>query len=365
MKERLLEVKNLELRVGKFSLSNLSFSLNAGEYVMILGPTGAGKTILLECIAGLQTPHRGEIFLHGRKVTDFPPEQRHLGFAYQDSLLYPFLTVRENILFGARARGLATEAGVIKRMNELIEIMGISHLLERYPANLSGGEKQRVSLARAILTQPSLLLLDEPLSALDPGTRRSMQNLLREIHTTENLGILHVTHDFSEALQLGTQMMVLNNGCLEQSGLPLEVFFKPSSLEVAKFLQGENLIPGYLIFANHAAWFKPELGKPLIGPLPKNLAPDSACNTENPVVLMIRSSNLSLHQPGETPGECISWPAQIQYLSFNRTHVDVHCRGYGLWETSLSLSQWHKLALSEGDPVLLAVKPEHCHFIAV
>ncbi len=359
--ESLLEVHHLSVKAGSFALNKIDFSLKANDYVMIVGPTGSGKTILLESIAGLRPLHSGEIFFNGRRITDLPPEQRHVGFAYQDSLLYPFLTVKENILFGARARGMAVEAKVVRRMNELVERMGISQLLARYPKFLSGGERQRVSLARAILTKPPLLLLDEPLSALDPGTRQSMQNLLRQIHVTESMSIIHVTHDFSEAIQLGTEMMVLSNGSIEQSGAPLEVFFRPVSLSVAKFLQGENLIKGTLSTINSLLWFKPEHSELLIGPLSEERTPSLVAGSN--VILMIRASNLSLHQAGEAPPGCISWPAEIEYLSFNRTHVDVHCQGDGCWETSISLAQWQNLKLFQGDAVLLAVRPENCHLI--
>jgi molybdate transport system ATP-binding protein len=362
MKDSLLEIDNISVKAGSFYLRNISFSINTNEYVMILGPTGSGKTMLLECIAGLRPIESGEIYLNGKNITNLPPEQRHFGFAYQDSLLYPFLTIRENILFGARARDMAVKAELQKHMHLIADIMGISHLLERYPKYLSGGERQRVSLARAILTKPSLLLLDEPLSALDPGTRQSMQNLLREIHITESLGIIHVTHDFSEAMQLGTRMIVLRNGGIEQEGVPLDVFFRPASVSVAKFLQVENLIAGTLKAKDNLTWFKPQNSEVLIGPLSKVIAPDLI--TDRNVMLMIRSSSLSLHQPGESPVGYISWAAKVEYLFFNRTHVDVHCKGYGYWETSISIAHWQHLKLSKGDQVLLAVKPESCHLIA-
>ena len=362
MSETLLEVSNLAVKAGKFSLRNISFSLTVMDYIIVLGPTGSGKTMLLECLAGLRHLHSGEIALKGKNITHLPPEQRNLGFAYQDSLLYPFLTVKDNILFGAKARGIAGETKTLKRMHKLVEIMGISHLTERYPKYLSGGERQRVSLARAILTQPSLLLLDEPLSALDPGTRQAMQNLLLEIHTTEHLGIIHVTHDFSEAMQMGTKIIVLNKGSIEQSGNPLDIFFRPTSLSVAKFLQGENLIQGTLISKNNLTWFKPDHSELMIGPLDESSV--TGLEQEKAVVLMIRSSNLCLHQQYDSPSTFISWSAEVEHLSFNRTHVDVYCKGNGSWQTSLSLSQWQVLELSKGDSVKLSVKPESCHFMS-
>ncbi|NLI12002.1 ATP-binding cassette domain-containing protein [Pelotomaculum propionicicum] len=247
MSQKLLEIHNMTINVGKFSLKDINFSMNPGDYVIILGPTGCGKTVFLEAIAGLRALNNGALFLNGKEITHLPPECRYIGVAYQDSLLYPFLSVKENILFGARARKMAGDPAILRRMEQLAEAMRINHLLDRYPRFLSGGERQRVSLARAILTRPPLLLLDEPLSSLDQQTRHALQDLLREIHATESLSIIHVTHDFSEALQLGKRMIVLHDGQVEQEGEPLDIFYHPATEFVAKFLQGENLIPGQVL----------------------------------------------------------------------------------------------------------------------
>lgn len=360
----LLEIRGLQLNVGRFALQNMNISLQSSDYAIILGPTGCGKTLLLETIAGHYTPACGTIMMQGRNITGLPPEQRHIGLAYQDSLLYPFLTVKENILFGSRVRGKAGDPQIFRYLDHLVEAMSISHILGRYPEHLSGGEKQRVSLARAILKRPPLLLLDEPLSALDPRTRSAMQELLREIHTAEGLGIIHVTHDFTEAMQLGTYLAVLKKGVIEQAGRPLDLFFHPATAYVAGFLQGENLLPGKVLAMNGSSWFRQNNGL-LFGPLP----PGSGAAAQNKhglqtSTLLIRAGNIRLTRErgpaGSTPN---SWAASISRIVLNRTHVDVYCTGNGSWQASLTLAEWRELQLAKGETVNLSVTPESLHII--
>jgi ABC-type sugar transport system ATPase subunit len=210
-----LQLSQLTCRTDHFCLGGLDLRVQAGEYLMITGSTGSGKTMLLELIAGLRKPTAGRICLNGAEVTDWLPERRQLGFAYQDSLLYPFLSVRDNIMFGAKMRGRAKEPELGERALALAETMGFSRMLNRSPGGLSGGEKQRVSLARALLLQPPLLLLDEPLSALDGRTRRTIREFLRQLHARERMTVLHVTHD-PEDLNLGTAVVELEQGRLRK-----------------------------------------------------------------------------------------------------------------------------------------------------
>lgn len=347
--------------VGKFSLKNIEFSMRSNDYIVILGPTGCGKTVLLETIAGLRALNGGALFLSGQEITHLPPERRRLGFAYQDSLLYPFLTVQDNILFGAKARRMNDAHEMRRRVEYLAETMNISHLLDRYPRFLSGGERQRVSLARAILTRPPLLLLDEPLSALDRQTRHSMQELLLEIHLTEGIGVIHVTHDFSEALQLGSHMIILYNGQVEQAGKPQDIFFHPATEFAAKFLHGENLIPGKVIGREGRLWFE-HGGDILLGPLPETYRPAGLCPSGSSSILFVRAGSIRLSQAGEAPG-ANSWNALINNVIINSTHVDVYCSGNGSWQTSLSLAEWQGLKLSRGEQVRLSVDPGQLHVI--
>lgn len=209
-----LSVQNLNYSAGAFSLSNISFELSAKSYTCVVGETGSGKTVLLELLAGIRRAETGSISFLGKDITSSPPEKRKIGFAYQDSLLFPFLTVEENILLGAKIRGMEKDKEVLRRYARLLHRMGIEHLSSRKPWFLSGGERQRVSLARALLLQPKLLLLDEPLSALDASCRKDMRQLLKDVHTQEECCIIHVTHDIAEVETLSTDCFIMKKGIL-------------------------------------------------------------------------------------------------------------------------------------------------------
>lgn len=229
-----LQVNHVNVKFEGFNLHDIHFSLEKNDYLIVMGPTGCGKTMLLESIAGLSIIESGEIIINGNTVTNIPVEKRNIGFAYQDSLLFPFMTVKENILFAAREK--KKDISIINRMKDLTEKLKISHILERKPARLSGGEKQRVSLARALLMKPELLLLDEPLSALDPKTKFELYDLLHLIHQEEKVTIVHVTHDFTEAIALANKVMILNQGKIEQFSEKDQFFTNFTSPFVAEFV---------------------------------------------------------------------------------------------------------------------------------
>ncbi len=359
MTTALLEVSGLNVRCGKFKLQDIAFSLPGNDYLIIVGPSGAGKTVLLETLVGLRKLDSGRIVLSKEEIGALPPEERGFGFAYQDSLLYPFLNVKENILFGARAQRKHREKETLNRMDRLVDYMGIAHLLNRFPVSLSGGEKQRVSLARAILINPPVLLLDEPLSALDPQTRDSMRSLLQEIHKTEGMAIIHVTHNFDEALQLGTQMIVMNQGLILQQGEPAEVFDKPNSYWVAQFLQIENIISGKFQMKDGALWFNNRAQDWSLGPLPKQVL---AAQEQNEVSMVLHSWQIEVSTRPRA-GKANRWNAMVERIVPNSYRIDLTCAGYGSWQVSLSRKEWQRLALTVGSEVTLSVDPEHVHFI--
>jgi molybdopterin-binding protein len=239
----MIEVKNLYVDLGEFILTDISLNIEEGEYFIILGPTGAGKTVLLESIAGLYPIKSGEIWLRGKEVTSVEPEKRKISIVYQDHVLFPHLSVRDNIIFGLRVHRTRADE-VASRLDWVAELLGISHLLHRRPDTLSGGEKQKVALGRAIVTQPELLLVDEPLSALDPETRESVQQELRQLHRALGITMLHVTHDFEEAIALGNRIAVIGEGRLMQVGAPEEIFRHPNSEFVARFAMTRNIFVG-------------------------------------------------------------------------------------------------------------------------
>lgn len=239
----MIEIKKLTVTLGDFLLDGIDLSVEKGEYFIILGPTGAGKTVLLEAIAGLNPVRSGEIWLDGRDVTRLEAEKRGIGFVYQDYVLFPHLSVKGNILFGMKRRKLPREE-MGRILEWLVELLDIASLLERRPYTLSGGECQKVSLARALSTSPELLLLDEPLSALDPQHREEVQRELKAIQQRLGQTVIHVTHDFEEAVALADRIAVLGEGRIHQIGTAYEVFRQPTSEFVARFAMTRNIYSG-------------------------------------------------------------------------------------------------------------------------
>lgn len=242
----MLQLKHISKQLGEFSLEDIDVEIQEGEYFIILGSTGTGKTVILEIIAGMYQPDQGEIWFYENNLGQLYPEQREIGFVYQDYALFPHLTVQENILFGMKIRKYP-EKEMHKRLTEMVEMLRIEHLLQRYPATLSGGEQQRTAIARALVTSPKIFLLDEPLSALDPTTKASFQKELKKIHERLKTTTLHVTHDFNEALYLADRIGVMHQGKLVQVGTPLEVFRQPQSTFVAQFVGMENIFEGHVV----------------------------------------------------------------------------------------------------------------------
>ncbi len=238
-----VQLRDLHIDLQEFHLRDINLNIAAGEYFVILGPTGGGKTVLLETIAGLYNPRRGRISLNGEDVTATPPERRGIGFVYQDYMLFPHMNIAQNIAFGLRLRR-NDRATIQERVASMSELLGIAHLLPRKPHTLSGGEQQRAALARALVVAPRLLLLDEPLSALDPETREGLQQELARLHRQLGTTTIHVTHDFEEAVALGDRIAVMNEGRIVQVGSPDEIFRKPSTEFAARFVGMRNIFRG-------------------------------------------------------------------------------------------------------------------------
>ena len=236
----MIRIKDLNRKWKEFTLKDIDLHVHEGEYFVILGPSGAGKTLLLEVVAGFHSPDSGEIFFGSRNVTDLPPEKRNVAFVYQNYSLFPHLDVLKNIEFGMRMKGIKDRAKVEK----IAEYLNISHLLHRNTYTLSGGEKQRIAIARSLVTEPDVMLLDEPLSALDPRAQDTGRKILKKIHKDSRLTVIHVTHDQTEARVMADRIAVMMNGRIVQVDTPEKLFNRPIDDKIAHFLGVENVLKG-------------------------------------------------------------------------------------------------------------------------
>jgi molybdate/tungstate transport system ATP-binding protein len=239
----MIAVESLSLARGAFGLSAITFAVPAGSYTVLMGPSGAGKTLLLETIAGFYPPSGGIVTVGGKDVTLDPPERRRIGFAYQDYSLFPHLTVEGNISFGLRMAGIPSRERK-ETVRGLLARFDILSLASRHPGTLSGGEKQRVALARALATRPAVLLLDEPFAALDSDTRSTCMHEVKTLQKETGLTVLQVSHARDEAYLLADQVLVMDRGMLLQSGRPSEVFSRPAHRTVASIAGFENVLEG-------------------------------------------------------------------------------------------------------------------------
>lgn len=217
------------------AVSEFNLKIEQGEFVTLLGPSGSGKSTVLRMIAGLLEPSSGEIRIDGKDVTHLPAKERNIGFVFQSYALFPHLSAFENVAFPLRVRKWSKEK-VQARVSELLELVGLKHRAQYHPELLSGGERQRIALARALAFHPPLLLLDEPLSALDAKVRISLREFLKEIQQTTGVTTLMVTHDQEEALALADRIVVMNTGRVEQIGTPYELYHEPATPFTARFI---------------------------------------------------------------------------------------------------------------------------------
>ena len=238
-----LGVDSLDVSLGEFSLKNVSLSCARGEYHVLLGPTGSGKSTLLKCILGFHGPESGRIQLDGREITAELPEHRRIGYVPQDYALFPHLDVEENLRFGLRPRRIPAEQAD-SLVDRLCAVLKIASLRRRKVRHLSGGERQKVAIGRALATQPKLMLLDEPFSSIDEGARRGLWLELREIVKEVGITTLHVTHNLDEAYSLGQRQSLMIDGSLVQSGSTREIFERPVSERVARYFNYTNIFEG-------------------------------------------------------------------------------------------------------------------------
>lgn len=243
-----VELKDINKTFGSYKASDhVSFGIEKGRLIGLLGPSGSGKTTILRMIAGLETPDSGEIIIDGKVVNDIPASKRGIGFVFQNYALFRYMTVYENIAFGLEVQK-EEKSKIKKRVTELIDLIGLTGLEKRYPSQLSGGQRQRVAFARALAPNPQLLLLDEPFAAIDAKVRKELRSWLKEM--IEKLGItsIFVTHDQEEAIEVADEIIITNQGRIEQKGTPLEVYQNPETAFTASFFGQPSIVEDYRIF---------------------------------------------------------------------------------------------------------------------
>ncbi len=238
-----LRIRNLTKKFGDFTaLRDVSLDINEGEFVCFLGPSGCGKTTLLRAIAGLDIQTRGSIEQGGKDISDLPPSERDFGIVFQSYALFPNLSVKRNVAYGLENRKVGKEK-TAARVAELLGLVDLADQSDKYPSQLSGGQQQRVALARALATSPGLLLLDEPLSALDAKVRVHLRHEVKHLQHQLDVTTVMVTHDQEEALTMADRIVVMNQGIIEQVGTPLEIYRHPASPFVADFVGAMNFLP--------------------------------------------------------------------------------------------------------------------------
>jgi putative spermidine/putrescine transport system ATP-binding protein len=294
-----LELEAVSKRYGDASVvRDVSFQVRRGEFVTLLGPSGGGKTSTLRMIAGFVRPDAGQIRLRGERVNEVPPYERDIGMVFQNYALFPHMTVRDNVAFGLEMRRRERGA-IVTRVGEMLALVRLQDYAARYPHQLSGGQQQRVAIARALVIEPSLLLLDEPMSNLDAALRASMQWELRQIVERVGVTTLYVTHNQEEALSMSDRIIVMSSGRIEQIGSPLEVYAVPANEFVAGFLGRSNVIPCRVLErAGELITAKMESGDTIT-------ARAREASPGEMVRLLIRPESISIRPPGQSGPNCV------------------------------------------------------------
>ncbi len=357
-----LRIEGLSIRLGEFHIDDVSLAIETGEYFVLLGPTGAGKSVLIECVAGLHQPDRGRVFLGDREITNIPLEQRGIGYVPQDYALFPNMTVRANIAFGLRIRH-TPPAETTARVSDLVDLLGIGHLMERHPLTLSGGEKQRVALARALAVRPQVLLLDEPLAAVDERTRDRLCAELRQIQRATGVTVIHISHSFDETLAVADRIGIIRDGNLIQIGTPEEIFAAPCSRFVAEFTRAENVLAVAGPIEGGVGQGRVQVpisaGEKILLPAPSPDAPPIAYVVVRPEAVRVLPPEGSAGGAGD--GSALSATLEGSTDRGPLVHLDLRTAG-GLALGALVLrADFRSRAMRAGDRVRLVIAPEDVH----
>ncbi len=325
-----------------------SFSINRGEFFSILGPSGSGKTTALRLIAGFEHADSGRIFIGDQDVTDVPPYRRDINTVFQSYALFPHYTMQENVAYPLKMAGVRAEERK-KRVNEALEMVAMEKMADRFPHQVSGGQRQRVALARAFVGRPKVLLLDEPLSALDLNLRQQMQHVLVDLQRKIGITFVYVTHDQGEALSMSSRVAVVNGGRIQQLDTPSNIYYEPTSRFVAQFIGKSNLVSANVKYEN---------GEPLATVCGEQF-PLPGAKRDGPVNLGIRFESLTVTPGGERRPNEIALPGQVSDVLFlgHTCEVKVRCRD----QEFIAFAPAYKDGnLRHDQEVLVSFKPSDC-----
>jgi iron(III) transport system ATP-binding protein len=343
-----LRIEEVSKRFGGFTaLEAITLEVFEGEFVCFLGPSGCGKTTLLRAIAGLDVQSSGRILQAGRDISALPPNQRDFGIVFQSYALFPNLTVVRNVAYGLENRR-TPRADVARRVGELLHLVGLVEHAHKHPAQLSGGQQQRVALARALATSPGLLLLDEPLSALDAKVRLRLRHEVRELQRRLRVTTVMVTHDQEEALTMADRIVVMNHGVIEQVGTPLEVYGEPRTAFVADFIGSMNFLPGQ-VTATGA-----QLGELALACATTGFAPGSA------VTVAIRPEDIVVQDVRD--GDANAFRVEVVWMEFLGSYVRARLKAPQIdaaeLAADLSVNAVRRLGIAEGRSLLVRLPAE-------
>jgi iron(III) transport system ATP-binding protein len=348
-----IELRGLTKRFGRMvAVNDVDLEVEAGEVMCLLGPSGCGKTTLLRMIAGLETVTEGRIEQNGRDITHLPPSQRDFGIVFQSYALFPNLSVFDNVAYGLRSKGIAPGKAA-KRVGELLELVGLSGEAKKYPAQLSGGQQQRVALARALAIQPGLLLLDEPLSALDARVRHHLRHEIRALQRRLGVTTIMVTHDQEEGLTMADRIAVMNAGAIEQIADPHALYAKPATPFVADFVGTTNFLPATYVAPGKVA----AAGREFSAETPQGLAPGTK------VRICVRPEDVAVRDVA--PGAVNRLETRVGELvfmgAFSRARLD--SGGIAL-QADFSANLLRDKAIAEGGALAVALPPERLRVFA-
>ncbi len=347
MAEAIVRLAGVSKRYAEMvAVEPLDLDIAAGEFVVLLGPSGSGKTTILSMIGGFAAPTAGRVLIAGEDITDLPPAKRPTATVFQDYALFPHMSVRSNVAFGLAMRKVAKPERH-RRAEEMLQLVGLEGLGDRGVHQLSGGQRQRVALARAIAVEPKVLLLDEPLGALDLALRRQMQQELVRIQKRLGTTFVHVTHDQEEAMSIADRIVVMNKGRIDDMGPPSRVYLRPASLFTASFMGESNILTGEVVEATPGvAWVKTRVGTLTV--------PTHAALGES-VTVSIRPEQLLIGGAGE--GALALGSGKVTETSFQGAHLRAHVAMRTDGGNELLLRAPAAAGLANGDMVELAVRP--------